>query len=459
MYNNLMTYLLVSQPVPIPRDISLGLPLDEWDLKFLLVILFIAHIFFVNLMVGGSVFSLIFELLGRKFPRYDNLAKKIAETITVNKSVAVVLGVGPLLCINLVYTVHFYSANAITGYAWIMIIPLVIAAFLLAYLHKYTWNSWTGGKKTLHMFIGGLASFFFLSIPFIFLSNVNLMLFPEYWPNVNGFFSSLQIGNVFPRYFHFLTASLALTGFFLAWWFGRRKYPVEKNLPDFTHAELRRLFYRVAFYLTGAQLIFGPLLLFTLPTTGLSMLLIMIVLGAIVLALIILYILYKEITSDDARVGRYFAWLAIIFTVLVLVMGTARHVYRETAVNDHKQLIADHDARFRSIMLATRMRLDAGLGAGDALGGGPTGEQVFVNCAACHAVNKVLAAPSLVEVYSIYKENPDGIVNWAENPGYKRPEFPPMPSFAHLGEEKLELVAQYMLDRGAEAAGEAETAD
>lgn len=452
MIKSLLFKILIAQPVPIPRDIGLDLPLDEWDLKFLLVILFIAHILFVNLMLGGSLLSLTFEIIGLKFPRFDNLGKKIAATITVNKSLAVVLGVGPLLCINLAYTLHFYSANAITGYAWIMIIPLVIVAFLLAYLHKYTWDSWTGNQKTMHMFVGGLASFFFLTIPFIFLSNINLMLFPEFWPNVDGFFSALQVGNVFPRYFHFLAASLALTGFFLAWWFGRKKSPIEKDLPDFTHAELRRLFYKIAFYLTAAQLVFGPLLLFTLPLTGISMTLIMIVAGAVILALLILYILYKEITSDDSKVGRYFAWLAMIFTVLVLFMGTARHVYRETCLSDHKQMIADHDARFRSILLATQMRLEAGLGAGKALGAGPTGEQIFVNCAACHAVDHVLAAPSLEEVYSIYKDNPEGIVKWAENPGKKRPQFTQMPSFANLGEDKLELVAKYMLEQGGEAA-------
>jgi len=236
---NVMTGLLnniliaVAAQVPVPRDIELNLPLGDYELKIFLVVLFLAHILFVNMMVGGSVLSVIFEIIGFTNKKYDSLAKKIAETITVNKSLAVVLGVGPLLCINLVYTIHFYSANAITGYAWIMIIPLVITAFLLAYLHKYTWDRWQERNKRFHLFIGIFAAGLFLSIPFIFLANINLMLFPEKWPEVAGFFSSLRIGNVFPRYFHFLAASLALAGLFLAGWFGRKKFPVEKYLPEF----------------------------------------------------------------------------------------------------------------------------------------------------------------------------------------------------------------------------------
>jgi len=445
---------LLSQPVPLPRDLGLPLPLDEWDLKILLVILFLAHIFFVNLMLGGSVFALLFEIIGLHFPRYGKLAKKIAETITVNKSIAVVLGVGPLLCINLAYTLHFYSANAITGYVWGMIIPLVTAAFLLAYLHKYTWDTWRESKKTLHMVVGGSATFLFLTIPFIFLSNINLMLFPGEWVNVSGFFSSLRIGNVFPRYFHFLAASLALTGLFLAWWFGRKKFPIEQYLPEFERAELRRLFYRIAFYLTAAQLIFGPLLLFTLPFGGITSTMLILVGIGVVLAAVVLFILYKDIISDNARIGKYLVAAVIVFAILVGVMGTVRHVYREASIEPHKQQIADQDAKFRAIMLATHMRLDAGLSAGDAVGGGPTGEQVFINCAACHAANKVLAAPPLTEIYSIYKDNPAGIITWAKNPGKKRPEFAPMPPFAHLGEERLELVAEYMLKTGLEATSE-----
>ena len=99
------------------------------------------------------------------------------------------------------------------------------------------------------------------------------------------------------------------------------------------------------------------------------------------------------------------------------------------------------------------MRIDAGLGAGDALASGPTGKSVFLNCAACHAVDRVLAAPSLREVYAIYKDNPAGIISWAKKPGKKRPEFAPMPAMGHLGDEKLQLVADYILQLGAPESG------
>jgi cytochrome c len=274
------------------------------------------------------------------------------------------------------------------------------------------------------------------------------MLFPDKWPQISGFFASLQIGNVFPRYFHFLSASLALTGLFLAGWFGRRSYPVEGELPDFTRAELKRFFYKVTFYVTLAQLLFGPLVLFTLPGIGYSIELFVLIPAGLIVALLVLHLLNKEIKAADGRIGRLYIPIIGLLAVVVFLMATGRHAYRETSLAEHKEMIADATATFHSIQYAAQMRLEAGLSVGGALVSGPTGESVFKNCAACHAVDKVLAGPALTEIYVIYKDNPDGIVAWAKKPGKKRDEFAPMPAFAHLGDEKLQLVADYMLELG-----------
>jgi len=446
----ILSYLfLTAAAAPVPRDLDLPLPLEPSVLKLLIVVLFLAHILFVNLMVGGSLLTVVLEIIGCYRRKYDQVARRIGQTITVNKSIAVVLGVGPLLVMNLLYMTHFYSANALTGYAWIAIVPLVIVAFLITYIHKYTWERWSGPAKRYHIAIGAFGSFLFLTIPLIFLANINLMLFPERWYEVQGFFSSLSIGNVFPRYFHFLTASLAITALFAAGWLSRKKYPVEQNLPDFTRPQIRRLFYKIAFWVTIAQIVFGPLLLLTLPERGYSGDLLLVIGTGVAFAAVVLTLMWKEIQADDRRIGHNYLLVVGSFLVLVVFMATGRHVYRENAVNPHKQLIADRTATFQAVVLGAQMRLAAGLGIGDALTSGPTGQSVFQTCAACHAVDKVLAAPPVKEIYALYKDNPEGIVKWAENPGKKRAQFQQMPSMAALGADKLRLVADYMLKIGA----------
>jgi cytochrome c len=133
-------FIALQSVTPVPKDLPLPLPLPEWLLVAILVVSFLVHILFVNLMVGGSILTLWSQIKGLKNKEYDILAHEIATTITVNKSMAVVMGIAPLLSINVLYTLYFYSANALTGLMWIAVIPLVTVAFLLTYLHKYTWK-------------------------------------------------------------------------------------------------------------------------------------------------------------------------------------------------------------------------------------------------------------------------------------------------------------------------------
>ena len=436
------TFFLLAN-TPIPRDLPLPLPLPAWVLTICLVIFFLVHILFVNLMVGGTILVVITEWLGRQNKRWDHLSLAIAKTVTVNKSLAVVMGIGPLLCINLLYTLQWYSANALTGHAWLMIVPLVIVAFLLTYLHKYTWETWTTGrKKTLHQAISVLAMLLLLFIPVIFLSNINLMLFPSEWDKVRGFFSSLKIGNVFPRYLHFLAASIAMTGLFLAGWFGRTSSDLS-HLSDFTRPELRRIFYKITAYVTLLQFVFGPLLLFTLPAAGITPKLYVIIFSGAAIGLITLMLIFRELRRDDSRIGQSYPWICLLFSFVVLGMGSGRHVYRQAALAGHQAQIQERTQNYAAALADFNHQL-----AGQPAVAEPDASQLFINCAACHAPNTKLVGPPLTEIAQTYQGNPAGIVTWAMAPGKKRPELPQMPPFAHLGEANLRKIAEYMLEKG-----------
>ena len=324
--------------IPVPHDIPLPMPAPEPVLVLVLIVFFLMHIAFVNFMVGGALLSFIYEARGLRQKRYDRLAYEIASTITANKSIAVVLGVGPLLAINTLYTVYFYSANALTGALWVSIIPLVVIAFVLTYIHKYLWHRMER-LKALHLAISGVACLLFLFIPLIFLANVNLMLFPEKWGEVHGFLSALALPNVLPRYAHFVLACPAMAGLFLVWLFRRRS---EAEIADtgFSRAELIRLGYRWAFWPTMAQFLVGPVALFTLPQTsgpqagafglfGLS----------ILVSLALCVVMIREIRGPDGAIGRMFGLAASLMLVVVVLMGAGRHLYREAAVSEHREMV------------------------------------------------------------------------------------------------------------------------
>src|SRR5690606_37533180 len=104
--------------------------------------------------------------------------------------IAVVLGVGPLLIVSVIYTQYFYSSTILIGKAWLSVIIILIVAFLLLYLYKFTWDRWQT-KKGIHLTVGSIGAIILLFVPLIFIVNVVSMLYPEEWAGANGFFHSL----------------------------------------------------------------------------------------------------------------------------------------------------------------------------------------------------------------------------------------------------------------------------
>lgn len=433
---------------PIPHDIPLPLPTSPLLLEALLIVSFIAHILFVNLMVGGSILVLGFEIRGLKNRDYDRLARALAQTLTVNKSLAVVLGVAPLLLINVLYTIHFYTANALTGTAWILLIPGICAAFLLLYLHKYSWERMER-LKGLHIAIQGLAVGLFLVIPLVFLANVNLMLFPERWQDIRGFLSALALPNVFPRYFHFLCASLIVTSLFGVWYFGRGSFPVDSTFGSFDRPRLRRTFYSLALAVSLAQFIIGPLVLFTLPAKGLHDSVVFAVLLGALLAIPAVWMMWREVSEPEPR-GRRLPLIAVSLTLTVMFMVGGRHMYRKAALADHQRDM--RAATERWIEASEQAAYDLSVGRAREARGESEGQALFTStCSACHGVDRRIVGPPLTEIARIYAGDPEGIVVWARAPGKKRADMPQMPPFAALGDDKLGKIAAYMLQAGSTA--------
>jgi len=432
---------------PIPKDLPLAIPVPQSVLVTLLVVGFLLHIVFVNLMVGGSILVFIFQWLGLKKPGHDDVAHEIAKTLTVNKSLAVVLGVGPLLCINLLYTVHFYTANALTGIAWAMVVPLVSLTFLLMYLHKYSWEA-MALHRGLHVALAGFIVFLFLCIPFIFLVQANLMLFPERWSEVRGFFSAILTPSVLPRYFHFMAASVSVTSLFLSYWLTRKRYPVTEHLPEFTRPRLRKMFYKVTLATTVIQYLVGPGVLVSLPGHGLNAPMLFILTVGILFSLPAVILLWKEISGPDEKAGRHFFTIITLLFCTVVCMVIARHLYRDYILAPHKQAMAEKTEAYAYAVADAAAETKRG---GPAAGSAPDGEATFqAMCAACHNPTAKTVGPALTEIAGIYAGNPDGIVKWTRAPGKKRADLMQMPAFgpAQIKDEALMAVAEYMIKTG-----------
>ncbi|RPJ62426.1 MAG: cytochrome C [Acidobacteria bacterium] len=422
----------------VPKDVLLPLPAPFWLLVALLLISFLAHILFVNLMVGSSLLVLWTEIKGLKKKDWDKVSHAIAATITVNKSLAVVLGVAPLLTISVLYTAQFYSSSTLLGTAWLLVIPLVILAFLFTYAHKYSWDG-LHGSKGVHLALISVACGLFLSIPFIFLTNINLMLYPEHWGEIRSFWDAIWLPNVLPRYFHFLMASLALTGLFFVYNFGRKSADVDFG--GLKRHDVTRAFYGVALAATAAQVLFGLLVFFTLPAHVISLQLIGTLTLVLALVPFALWWLWREVRADEP--GKRLRPVAAILTIVVSLMVWARHEIRETAVIPHRAMVAAKTLEYQAQVAAAQdyLLMPGGLGGVPA----SAGSLVFTRrCASCHSFERRLVGPALNEVVASYRGNPQSLSGWIVKPGRKRADYPVMPP-QEMPKDELQQLVDYVL--------------
>jgi hypothetical protein len=204
---------LIPSPDPIPAP--------AWVFHVLDVALFGLHIVLINVLVGGTLLFLFSRVLKRQTEK--DLLKPLSSKLPITFALGINLGVAPLLFLQVNWGHLFYSSSVLLGTFWILVIPLVIIAYYGMYIHA------KAGRNVLAISAITVASLIFLYISFIFVNNILLMMQPDQW---KGYFSHrtgtllmFSDPTLFPRYLHFIVASVAIAGLFtsLIWTIRKRR--------------------------------------------------------------------------------------------------------------------------------------------------------------------------------------------------------------------------------------------
>lgn len=335
----------------IPNDLELVIPGNFTFFQFLLVISFLIHIVFVNMMLASSVMAVSTETIGlvKKNKIYDRLAFQLATQTSVFKSIAVVLGVAPLLLISVNYTQFIYPSTILIGKAWLSLIIVLIVAFLSLYVYKFSWHRWKN-RRALHLSFGIFGALLLLFVPLIFIVNVVSMLYPEMWQGAKGFFHSLiYYPQIWQRYAHFVLSSFGAMGLFMYLWNRRQwnKVILAENGEKVEDREQRvfalgkKIGIAIAFWTTILQFVAGSLVLMSLEQE--KMMLYMggdafltgLLASSIFVTFLLALFLYLAMKTDVTR----WLYLAIAsFVIVVGLMGWMRHEVREVYVKPHREL-------------------------------------------------------------------------------------------------------------------------
>ncbi len=214
----------VNEVLAALRD-PMGVPLYPVVFQLLMVLTFALHILFVNFVVGGLMVSLWGRL--RRAERWQRLSATTARIATISVSFAVLIGVAPLLFVQVIYDPFWYASNLLSA-AWVVgFIFLMIAAYSSSY--RYYLRHHRGAARTA--FWGLLALAGFLLAGFVIHALNYQALLPDAWL---GWVSTAGGADTrgttlhawqWARYLHVILASPVLTGLLLvasAWYFRNR---------------------------------------------------------------------------------------------------------------------------------------------------------------------------------------------------------------------------------------------
>ncbi len=299
----------------------MGVPFYPQVFRILLVVTFALHIIFVNFVIGGSFMSVYAYFRHGAF--YKNLSKAFAKATTINLSLAIVLGVAPLLFTQVIYDPFWYTSNVLSASWMIGIVFVLMTAFAFAYL--FYLKSSTGRR---HIALWGIFSFILIILAAVIMHAVSYQaLQPGKWlawymnnNSVDLYGAHLHAFQL-PRFLHFIVASFALTGVFMmlyAWYFWEREDMDRKYL-----AWAGKMGARMAVDFTVLQMGVGVWWMLSLPATFHFYTNYMFLTG-VPFAVVLLLVLIRA--QSDPR--KYALPVAALMAVTVFAMSSLREVLR-----------------------------------------------------------------------------------------------------------------------------------
>lgn len=299
------------------HDLLLAKPLGDGVLELLLFGSFALHLLFVLLMLGTAMIAVFFFahswLTGYRFElRWD---KRVLRIHLALKSLAVVLGVAPLLIIQVLWSVPFLTAAALLAPYWLGLLVLMIFAFLSLDIlgHKMEVH------PVPHLIFGVLGLAALVAIPAVFTAVLTLAENPDQWARVAAQGLGAEPGLVFHwlmRYLHILGAAALFGGAFH--FFFSTKGAEERH-------------YHLSHWMVVAilfQVVVGVLLLGSLLDRLTPAIIAAVTVGAAAAMLLVGLAFYR---NPEARAGRMKSALVLLPVILVSML-LARQFLQHEAV-------------------------------------------------------------------------------------------------------------------------------
>ncbi len=204
--------MLLANVSLIPSYDMLGLPILPWIAQVLMALTLALHWSFLAMTAGGAVAYVV--------NRYNSVnsdivvLKGLSTFLPFSLSMAMTLGIAPLLFVQVLYGNFFYTANILMGYIWLGLLVLMIVIFYLLHL-----GFWLTKHQRSVRCVGILILLLFAGSALILSSNATLTQSPQAWEAFRankGIVPYLGDATLLPRWTFAIFALLGGGGLFVA---------------------------------------------------------------------------------------------------------------------------------------------------------------------------------------------------------------------------------------------------
>lgn len=204
--------MLLANVSLIPSYDMLGLPIPPWVAQVLMALTLALHWAFLSMTAGGAVAYITNRY---KSSNSDTIIlKELSAFLPFSLSMAMTLGIAPLLFVQVLYGNFFYTANILMGYVWLGLLVLTIVNFYLLYL-----GFWLSKHQRSVRFVGIFILLLLAGSALILSSNATLTQSPQAWEAFRankGITPYLGDTTLWPRWVFAVFALLGGGGLFVA---------------------------------------------------------------------------------------------------------------------------------------------------------------------------------------------------------------------------------------------------
>jgi hypothetical protein len=212
----------------------LGLPAHPAIFLALLVLTWALHMLAVHVMLGSAALCLFGSFSAG--PRWRRLASAMLDTAKVAISIAIVLGVAPLLFVQTLYDPFWYVSNVLSARWALGFIFILIVAYWSLYLRYFQKG---GAEAETGRWTVALTLALLLLAGFIMHVLASQMLRPEQWlawyapgGHIDPSGAGIHAFSL-PRFLYFVALAVPVTG---AWLRGMQRYLGQRGGEDLEYA-------------------------------------------------------------------------------------------------------------------------------------------------------------------------------------------------------------------------------